>query len=362
MNFKRCIWSLGLLLVLLLPDGLKGQQQTTGVFTDDSLMVMTRYNQGRGRLHYNQGVGSMQQSNFLAAVQQFSEALTYDPMLAEAYFNRGIAHSRLKNDVEALLDIASAIQLDPRPEFYYGRALIAVRRNDLNSALSDMQRASQTDPPHPDLLLSIGVLQFRLRNYPAALDAFTRLNRNDKQNITALNGLAMVYLHLGDTASARDKLAESIEVDTSQTEVLLLLGDLSMKAGRLSEACNFFAQAIALDEKNYKALNALAVVYVLSNNRDSAFYYCKTAINANPGYPPSWNTSGNVFYLSKDYQKAEADYSMAISLAPDLWKAYYNRALSREMQRNDQGACDDWKKAGDNGVKEAKEQILQNCE
>lgn len=350
------------MLVFLLPAIVKGQPQATGVFADDSLMVMTRYNQGRGRLHYNQGVGSVQQSNFLAAVQQFTEALTYDPMLAEAYFNRGIANMRLRNEVEAMLDIASAIQLDPRPEFYYGRALIAVKRNDLNSALSDMQRASQTDPPHPDLLLSIGVLQLRLKNYSAALDAFLRLNRTNKQSTPAMNGLAMVYLQLGDTTSARDKLAESVEADSTQSDVLMLLGDLSMKANRLPEASVYFSRAIALDGKNHRALNAMAVVNLLANNTDSAFYYSKTAINANPGYPPAWNTSGNVFYRNKDYQKAEADYSMAISLAPDLWKAYYNRALSREMQRNDQGACDDWKKAGANGVKEAKEQFRQNCE
>ncbi len=362
MNHRYLGLLAGLSLILSSAFESSGQSQRSGVFADDSLMVMARYQQGRARMQYNNGVDALQGNDLQGAIQQFSEAVSLDPAMAEAFYNRAIANLRLKNEVEAMLDFASAIQIEPRPEFYYGRALLSCRRNDLNSALSDLQRANQVDPPVPDIMLGIGVLQYRLGNFPAALDAFARINRSDKQNVLAMNGLAMVYLQLGDTVTALEKLEESLEVSPSQAEVLQLLGELNLDAGRLSEAEMFLRKALVLNDKDCKTLNAMAVLFSKGNQPDSAFLYSKSAVNANPGYPPAWNTSGNIFYQRKEFQRAEADYTMAISLMPEFWYAYYNRALCREMQRNDLGACDDWKKASENGVPEAKVQYSLNCE
>lgn len=339
-----------------------GQTQMTGVFKDDSLMVMARFNQGRARMVYNLGVTALQNKEHTKALQYFTEATRLDLRMAEAFFNKGIANLLLKNQVEAMLDFAEAIQLDPRPEFYYGRAILLVNRGESASALSDLQRATAVESPGDAAQVLTGQLQLQLKNYAAALEVFTRLNRAEKKNKQAFNGCALAYLFLGDTANAIEQFGFSLEAEPSQPAVLHLLGDLYYRAGKFDDALSAFRNSLVYNTQDAIALNAIAVVFLEKQLTDSAFYYSKLAMNANPGYAPAWNTSGNAFHLTREYQRAEADYSMAISLMPDFWKAYYNRALTREMLRNDQGACDDWKKASDHGINEATISYRENCE
>ena len=43
----------------------------------------------------------------------FAEAIRLEPGLAQAYFNRGIAHGKLGNTVQADADRRKALELDP---------------------------------------------------------------------------------------------------------------------------------------------------------------------------------------------------------------------------------------------------------
>ena len=45
---------------------------------------------------------------------------------------------------------------------------------------------------------------------------------------------------------------------------------------------------------------------------------------------------------------------------PEDGSYYYNRAIVREMLRDEMGACDDWNKALSLGIKEAQNHI-ENC-
>jgi tetratricopeptide (TPR) repeat protein len=349
-------------IVTCLPWNSSGQSGMTGDFGNDSLMVIARFSQGRARMLYNQGTAALQAREVQKSIQLFTEAVSFDPRLAEAFYNRGIANLMMKNQVEAMLDFAEAIQIDPRPEFYYGRSVVLYSRGELTSSLSDMQRANQGDPPSPIIMNSIGILQYSLKNPAAALDAFSRVLRSDKTNREALNGCGIAYLSLGDTTNAMEQFSGSLELDSAQKDLLYLVGNLYLERKMFADAESTFRKSLLLDELDYRALTSMSMLSILQHNYDTAFYYSKSAINANPGYPPAWNTSGILFYLTKDYQRAEADLNMAVSLSPEFWKAYYNRALVRDMLRNDEGACEDLKKASVNGIREANALYRENCE
>ena len=52
-----------------------------------------------------------QQGDYTAAIADFSKALTNEPYLAEAYYNRGLCHLFLKHESEAVKDMSKAGEL-----------------------------------------------------------------------------------------------------------------------------------------------------------------------------------------------------------------------------------------------------------
>ena len=52
---------------------------------------------------------------------------------------------------------------------------------------------------------------------------------------------------------------------------------------------------------------------------------------------------------------------IAISLDENYAKAYLNRGISKQMKRDEDGACADWQKAFDLGIELAKKYLMNDC-
>ena len=62
------------------------------------------------------------------------------------------------------------------------------------------------------------------------------------------------------------------------------------------------------------------------------------------------------------YEEAISDFDQAILLKEDYAKAYLNRAISRQMVRDEDGACDDWNKAKLLGIDIAEKYLINDCQ
>ncbi len=68
------------------------------------------------------------------------------------------------------------------------------------------------------------------------------------------------------------------------------------------------------------------------------------------GYAFAWNNRAAAYLKLEDYAKADADASKAISLNKEYAEAYLNRGHAREMLRQPDAACQDWRRAADLGL------------
>ena len=66
---------------------------------------------------------------------------------------------------------------------------------------------------------------------------------------------------------------------------------------------------------------------------------------------------GNAYMKLKKYADAQQAYSKAIELNSNFATAYLNRGACKEMQRDFEGAVNDWKKAGELGIEKANSYI-----
>lgn len=62
-------------------------------------------------LYYDRGNVYIDRRDYLHAIEDYSRAIEIDPNLAEAYYNRGLAHLSLKHEAEATSDLSKAGEL-----------------------------------------------------------------------------------------------------------------------------------------------------------------------------------------------------------------------------------------------------------
>jgi len=76
-----------------------------------------------------------------------------------------------------------------------------------------------------------------------------------------------------------------------------------------------------------------------------AFALFKEAIDADDENFEAWFWMGNYFENTRDHIRAIECYTKAIELNPNYADAYANRAEAKKNNRDNAGACADWKKA-----------------
>ena len=100
--------------------------------------------------------------------------------------------------------------------------------------------------------------------------------------------------------------------------------------------------------------------YQLGYNYEALDAYDK-AIKMKPDFYQAYLNRGNVKSKMGDKRGAIVDYSMAVKINPEFYDAYYSRG-NRKFELNEKvEACKDWKKAADNGHKEAGNSYQKYC-
>lgn len=96
----------------------------------------------------DRGAVRLQHRQYALALADFDSALKADANLANTYVDRGGALIGLKRYAEALTDLDHGIALGPdQPEkAYFNRAIAHEKLKDLNAAYQDYQKASQLNP------------------------------------------------------------------------------------------------------------------------------------------------------------------------------------------------------------------------
>ncbi len=78
------------------------------------------------------------------ALSVYTKAITFDPKLAEAYFQRGMAFYRLGGDLSAIEDFSKAIELNPNyMEAHFQRGAVWFRIGNEEKMIEDFKSAAR---------------------------------------------------------------------------------------------------------------------------------------------------------------------------------------------------------------------------
>ena len=231
----------------------------------------------------------------------YCEAIRLDPDFAEAYYNRGNAHSA-KFYVEGALLYNEAIRLKPD---YAGA------KGDLEDALQDYNEAIRLIPDYVEAYNNRGVVRHAKGDVEGALQDYNEAIRLEPDHADA-------YINRGNERRVKGDIEGALQ---DYNKAIRLKPDLGMA---------YYNRGIARHDKGD----------VEGELRDF-----NEAIRLMPDYALAYYNRGNARRAKGDVEGELQDFNEAIRLMPDFSGAYHNRGRARHDKGDVEGALQDYNEA-----------------
>jgi tetratricopeptide (TPR) repeat protein len=134
-----------------------------------------------------------------------------------------------------------------------------------------------------------------------------------------------------------------------------------MKLEKYKEAIEDYTEALKLDSTYYFALNNRGIAKIETKNYIGAIEDFTLCLEIKNNYYSAISNRGIAYYKAKKYKEAINDFNTLIAINPSDGNNYLHRGNTKEMLRDKEGACEDWKKAAELGVEAAKKYVTNEC-
>jgi tetratricopeptide (TPR) repeat protein len=174
------------------------------------------------------GIALLDAQQYASSVQAFERVATLRPDYADAFTNMAVVEISWERYDDAKANLARALTLlpgDPRALYY--RALVERNAGQVDEAITDLQAMLAKYPRAKDGWRELGFSYYQKHDYPAARDAYEKLQAIDPDDLAAHYQLAILYRRTGDKVRAAiesAKFAEQKDDPTASEYALQFLG------------------------------------------------------------------------------------------------------------------------------------------
>jgi Flp pilus assembly protein TadD len=230
----------------------------SGRETPETLAVIYR---DRGKAH-------QLHDEYDRAIEDFNQAIRFDPTDAHAFACRGTAYSH-KGDLDrAVADYNEAIRLDPQNAVYHHvRAWLHHGQGDYDRAIADFDQAIRLDPTDAASFASRGYAHVAKRDFDRAIADYGQAIRLDHESTLAYFHRANAFRSKGELDRAIADYGEANRLDASNPMTYCERADTYRQMGELDCA-----------DADYRAALALGVDEEMKSRIDAALYdLCPTS-------------------------------------------------------------------------------------
>ncbi len=190
--------------------------------------------------------------------------------------------------------------------------------------LTDLPRSDESTSTRANLLLTLGILNWRKGDYEKAsellhdaIKAAVKLEDNFFE-AECYNAIALVYFNQGKHDEAIAAYKQAIAIAPEQIFVWNNLGNLCLKIMRNDEAMLAFQKALKHNDKDPVAWNGLANVYYSIGYIDDSITAFRKAIEYAPTLAHPWSGLGDAYVSVGRDLEAVAAFQKAIELNKQL--------------------------------------------
>lgn len=301
------------------------------------------------------------QKKYDLAIADLTKAIDIDPNSMDALSLRALTYTSSGQLDEAIADYTRAIENSTRLKGYYysKRAAIYATQDKNDLAMADLNKAIEIDPKNYAAYELRAGINFKLKNYDAAIDdakaaieiapwiedAYTTLAMATSSKAGSFNDVAQSYFRQSTTNRIKNATA-IITRDPKNFEALMKRASAYASNQQYAEAITDYSAAIELDKRHIPAYTGRASAYSGIQTYDRAAADYTKILEIEPRNIPTLSARATLFYVFvKDLDRAAADLENLISLENRSEKdaPYYVAAVRQlawihaEQKKVDQG-------------------------
>jgi len=354
---------------------------------DYSLVLMSSSNLKMKAL-LNRGLLYYQIDDINNAVFDLKSALEEHPCNVEVNHALGLCYQRLGKLSLSVEAYTNVLQIDPfciAALLGRGNVFIKDSENDgIYRGRKDFIRALHLNPQSAEARVNLAFGLQMEGSYMKAWNLFTKTLNINPNYAAALEGRALVSLHMGNTFGAFVDMNAAVKLCQS-AQLLTNRGVVNQCMGDIRSAMNDYQMAIRIDPSFSLAYYNAANLYFMHRQFSQAISFYCGAINWNPmdanahlnravaksvgkdlngsrdvdGALDDFNAAsklavtwssiyfnrGNLFHSVKRYDEAEKDFNKGISLQPTSALMYKKRADTRGKLGYKDAAINDYRRS-----------------
>ena len=246
------------------------------------------------------------QKRYEDAIKQFDYVVKLEPNYSSAYSFRAESYIGLKKYNEAIDDVISALGIDRDRKAFYELQELADSAFEQTVAKLKVQKIKEPNEQSWDY--DLGIVYERAAKYNKAI-AYYKESLEKESNIITASRISSCYDDLGDYDKALEYCNQAIALDSVKTNYLYEKANILDNAGRTQEAIKTMSD------------------YIANTPDEPAGYYQRGWFKDHFG----------------DIEGALEDYSMAITLQPNVAYAYLNRGVLYRLKGENAKAESDFK-------------------
>jgi tetratricopeptide (TPR) repeat protein len=262
---------------------------------------------------------------------------------AIALNNRAWAYSRKDEYGRAIEDFTQAISLDPTlANTFYRRGTAYLETGQYNRAIADFDQAIGLDPQSISAFTNRGNAYALQQQYDRAIADYNAAIRLDSNHANAYNGRGSAYNYKGTYDWAIEDFSEAIRLDPKDSLPVSNRGNAYALKEQYARAIDDYNQAIRLDAKNADAFNGRCWSRaVLGRELQEALRDCNESIRLDSGYANAFGSRAFVYVRLGQFDRAIADYNMRLELEPKNSRSLYGRGYAKQKTGDVTGASAD---------------------
>jgi Tfp pilus assembly protein PilF len=253
---------------------------------------------------------------------QSPPALIQDSVQSHAFFERGLRQLKNRNYEKAIEEFNQAIQFDPNfKEAYSGRGFAQLQSGQVSQALLSYQHILKIDPEAASAYSGLALIHTRLGDYDQSQSQTSRsASMLAKQTTRQLYQSELNLLELAEATAGR--------TPESRLWKLIDQGYEKLNAQNYQGAVTTFSEAAKLVPGGaVRPYIDRGVAYFWLQDYRAAIADFSTTIRANPFYIKAYDYRARAYQQIGRSREAQADFKKAIELA----RQFGNQALYQEL-------------------------------
>ena len=268
-------------------------------------------------------------------LEQLTKNIAADPQNPQLLYQRGLLHFKVGNITDAEVDFQKAIKLKPDPEYYFALSNLHYTNQDITRAMNVLKEGITINPHSVELFLPLVRFHIYLEQYDQAIKYADEALIIDANNAEAYLLKGVIFESIGDTSRAISSYTTAIEQDPKLYDGYMKLG-IIYSPSNANLAIQYFDNALKVKPEDAEAQYGIAKTYQDRGETANAIKAYRDLAITNPDFEKAFYNLGYIYFQQDSIDKAEKNFNIAVSVAPQYADAYYMIGLCAEV--NDDNA------------------------